>query len=212
MALEMNATLELTLEEASAEPYAQFYDNARFITGMILMPMICVLGLTGNVLTLIVLQQKNMLTSTNVLLKALTVADTFKLLNDALYFIDLVLLQTHPVAGNSMMGHVYPFSHYVFNESVLVTAWLTVCVAVERYINVCHPAKAREICTVERARVVSVIVFISMSVLAIPSALRYQKIVVTDQQKNSSHYEIALSTLGRNTVFMTGHFATSPHS
>ena len=71
---------------------------------------------------------------------------------------------------------MYPISHYIFNEAVLVTAWLTVSVAIERYISVCHPAKAREVCTIERARLVSILVFILLSLLAIPSALRYKKI------------------------------------
>lgn len=185
--------------------YEDFYHTAQFITGLICYPVLCILGLTGNILSLIVLNQKKMLTSTNVILTALAVADLIKLLNDALYFLVLILLRTHPEAGNRMMGYMYPVSHYIFNQAVCITAWLTVSVAVERYISVCHATRAKMICTVERARIVSILVFILMSLLAVPSALRYTKITVYDNTTNTSYYEIAPSALGNNRQFMTAY-------
>ncbi len=183
--------------------YEEFYHTAQFITGLVCYPIIVLVGLTGNLLTLIVLNHKKMNTSTNVLLRALAVADTMKLLNDGLYFLVLVLLRTTPKAGNNMLGYMYPVSHYIFNEAVCVTAWLTVFVAVERYISVCHPTRAKELCTLEKARVVSVVVFICMSLLAVPSALRYTKITLYDNATNDSYFEIVPSEIGRNEEFMT---------
>ena len=119
-------------ENDTGKEYAEFYRRAQFATGLICYPIICLVGLIGNTLTLIVLQHRKMLTSTNVLLSALAVADTIKILNDVLYFLVTVLLRTHPDAGNRMLGYMYPTSHYIFNEAVCVTAWLTVCVAIER--------------------------------------------------------------------------------
>ncbi len=119
-------------ENDTGKDYATFYRTAQFVTGLICYPIICLVGLTGNTLTLIVLQHKKMLTSTNVILSALAVADTIKILNDVLYFLVSVLMRHHPVAGNRMLGYMYPTSHYIFNEAVCVTAWLTVCVAIER--------------------------------------------------------------------------------
>ena len=185
------------------EKYEEFYRTAQLVTGLVCYPILCIIGLTGNVLTLIVLNHRKMQTSTNVFLRALAVADTIKLLNDVLYFANLVLLRTRPVAANRMMGHMYPVSHYIFNEAVCVTAWLTVSVAVERYISVCLPTRAKEICTITHAMVASTVVFISMSLLAVPSALRYKKVSIFDNLTNTSVYDITLSELGRNEQFMT---------
>ena len=187
------------------QEYLHFYESAQFVTGLICYPIICVVGLTGNILTLIVLSHKKMLTSTNVFLSALAVADIIKLLNDLLYFLVSILMRTHPEAGNRMMGYMYPFSHYIFNEAVCVAAWLTVSVAVERYISVCHATTARAVCTVSRARIISTLVFFIMSLLAVPSALRYQRKVVPDPSSNGTMFEIELSPLGRNERFMTGY-------
>ena len=185
------------------DSYADFYNSAQFITGLILYPIICFIGITGNILTLVVLSHRKMLSSTNVYLSALAVADLFKLFNDLLYFIVSILMRTHPTEANHMMGLMYPISHYIFNEAVCVSSWLTVCVGVERYIAVCHPARAKEMCTIPRAQTVSIIFFVLMSVIAVPSGLRYRRKIIVDPITNETHYEVELTELGRTESFMT---------
>ena len=201
--LDENATWFWTNGTVEQEAYKEFYDLAQFITGLICYPIICVIGLTGNVLTLIVLSHRKMLTSTNVFLSALAVADIIKLVNDVLYFLVSILLRTHPIAGNRMLGHMYPFSHYIFNQSVCVSSWLTVSVAVERYISVCHATKAKVMCTIHRARIVSVFVFVVMSLVAFPCALRYTKITEFNPEWNQTEYIIVPTKLGSNENFKT---------
>lgn len=152
-------------ENDTGKEYAAFYRTAQFVTGLICYPIICLVGLTGNTLTLIVLQHKKMVTSTNVILSALALADTIKLLNDVLYFLVTVLLRTHPGAGNRMLGYMYPTSHYIFNEAVCVTAWLTVCVAIERYV--CVPyflyRKPQDLTKVKKRMEISLVRFLGTS-------------------------------------------------
>ena len=188
--------------------YHDFYKTAQVVTGLVCYPILCVVGIVGNVLTLIVLHHRKMQTSTNVFLRALAVADTIKLINDALYVVNMVLMYTNPRAANHMMGHMYPFSHYILNEAVCVSAWLTVSVAVERYICVCHPTRAKELCTIKTAAISSTLVFFSMSLIAVPSALRYKGILTYNNSTNSSEYKIDLTDLGRNKQFMDGYLWT----
>lgn len=61
---------------------------------------------------------------------------SFQLIFDSLYFLVILLLQVHPPWGEGAYAYLYPSAHYFFNMSVCVTAWLTVSVAVERYIMV----------------------------------------------------------------------------
>ena len=185
------------------DAYKVFYEVAQFTTGLIIYPFICLIGITGNTLTLMVLQQPKMVTSTNVFLSALAVADLIKLLNDTLYFIVSILMRTNATAGNQMMGYMYPFSHYIFNESVCVASWLTVCIGIERYIYVCHATRVHQWCTVMRARLISSVFFVVMSLIAIPSALRYEKTTVLDGKSNQTMFEISLTELGQNQPFMS---------
>lgn len=190
---------------SSLEPYEAFYDTAQFITGVVLYPIVITIGLTGNVLTLVVLSHRKMLTSTNVFLTALAVSDILKLMNDTLYFLVSILLRRHPHAGNNMLGYMYPFSHYVFNQVVCVSAWLTVSVAVERYLSVCHATKAKVVCSVQKARIISVIVFVVMSLVAVPSALRYTRHPVVNTDTNQTYFQVVPTDLGKNETFMKGY-------
>ncbi|KAK6181457.1 hypothetical protein SNE40_009302 [Patella caerulea] len=186
----------------STDEYQHFYRTAQYITGMIIYPVLCIIGITGNVLALVILSHKNMATSTNMYLSALAVSDTIKLLNDLLYFIMLVISTDNPSAGQRMMISLYPFAHYIFNMSVCVTAWLTVSVAVERYISVCYPTQAKQLCTIPRARLVCIAVFVIMILLSLPSALRYKPMVSFDSTHNVSCHVIGLTELGANNAFM----------
>ena len=93
-------------------------------------------GLVGNLISIIVLSQKEMRTSTNYYLIALAFADSIKLINDTFYFIVILSLNIDPPTGVALYGMIYPYAHYLFSMSVCVTAWLTVSVAAERYIMV----------------------------------------------------------------------------
>ena len=50
------------------EDYQEFYETAQFVSGLIVYPLLCVVGITGNSLALVVLSHKDMATSTNVYL------------------------------------------------------------------------------------------------------------------------------------------------
>lgn len=181
---------------------AAFYDTAQFITGLIIYPVLCFPGIVGNILSLIVLFHRNMATSTNVYLAALAISDTLKLINDALYFVVIILKRTNEDPEGMVMAYLYPYAHYVFNVAVCVTAWLTVSIAVERYISVCHPTKAVSVCTIPRARNVSITVFVVMIIITIPSWFRYQAKQVFDTQLNITCYIPEPTELGHNQAFM----------
>jgi nociceptin receptor len=194
-----------TLAESVHEEYAEFYRNAKFVTGIVLYPILCTFGITGNVLSLIVLSHKKMASSTNVFLGALSISDLIKLVNDVMYFIVVVIERYDTITGQRAMALLYPSAHYIFNMSVCVTAWLTVSVSVERYISVCHPTYAKTMCTIQRARIVSVCVFIGMSILALPSGLRYENRWSSSNETNQSIVTIELSVIGQHQLFKTAY-------
>ncbi|XP_041372132.1 sex peptide receptor-like [Gigantopelta aegis] len=190
------------LSNSSSDEYEAFYMTARYVTGLIIYPMLCITGITGNVLSGIVLSHRNMATSTNVYLTALTVSDTIKLFNDLMYFINLALSLNHPNVSETMMMTYYPLAHYIFNMSVSVTGWLTVSVAVERYISVCHISRAKQLCTIPRARIVCTTVYITMILLSLPSLFRYKVEIVFDAVNNVSCNKIGPTALALNSSFM----------
>jgi len=97
-------------------PHAEFYEMSRLVTGLVIYPIICVVGLAGNCLALVVFSRPAMVTSYNVLLAVMAANDLVKLLNDLLYFFHVILLVTDRPAANRLFVHVYPASHYIFNQ------------------------------------------------------------------------------------------------
>ena len=168
--------------EGGADPHEAFYVQARYVTGLVIYPVICILGLCGNTLCIVVMSQRQMRSSTNVYLLSLAISDGVKLISDLLYFIVVLLFHVDSPSGNKAYGCLYPYAHYIFNSSQCVSAWLTVSVAFERYIYVCHPTKVKRYCNMARARTVSFAVFLSMSLLAIPYAMRYRTVEVVNNR------------------------------
>lgn len=195
----------MSVEGNSSMDNENFFETAKFVNGEILMPIFCVIGLIGNAITLVVLQQKTMKTSTNVYLCALAVSDTVKLLNDGVYFAVLMLHRTNFAAANRAFGHYYPYAHFLFNMSACISSWLTVSVAVERYILVCHAVRAKTICTRERATITSAIIFFGLTILSIPSVLRYKTVIIHNDTTNQTLYEVELTNLWKNVTFTTAY-------
>ena len=120
------------------------------------------------------------------------------LINDVFYFLCVLLQWTDNDEDNRIITNFYPYAHYIFNMSVCVTAWLTISVACERYIAVCIPTKAKEMCTIARARFVSTFVFLFMVVLSIPYALRYKSVEAHAPGSNDTCYVVQPGILGMN--------------
>lgn len=183
----------------SEDEYEEFYKTSRFICGMILYPAICIPGLIGNGLSLIVLNMKDMKTSTNAFLAALAISDSIKLINDLIYFVVLLLKQTDPNAGQIAFVNIYPYAHFIFNISTCVSSWLTVSVATERFILVCYPIEAKTLCTRLRAIVISCLIYIVMIAVSFPFALRYEKTKRT--VNNQTEWDLEVTDLWSNQDF-----------
>ena len=203
--LTVNVSENFTSMESMAdnsENYKQLYQRAQFATGLICIPILCVIGLTGNMLSIIVLGQKKMQTSTNTYLISMAFSDSIRLLNDVFYFVVILLLHVQPEVGNRAYAYLYPYAHYFFNMSVCITAWLTVVVAAERYLLVCHPTTSRGVCNVYRARIISCSVFVSMSLLTVPLGLRYRTIEVYSNKSSEYVMEVQVTELWQNETFV----------
>ena len=199
-----NVTSTMTSLVNETEAHKDFYQASQLLTGLVMYPIFCVVGLCGNSFAIAVVLQRKM-TSTSVFLIALALADILKVLNDCLYIVVSFLFLTHDFHGNRMWGWFYPFSHYVFNQSLCVSAWLTVAIGIERYLLVCKPAKAKQICNVRRAKFISLLLAVFMSLLALPCAFRYTRVTIIDPESGKQSYDVTLTKLGCSDGFRTAY-------
>ncbi|XP_050442206.1 FMRFamide receptor [Adelges cooleyi] len=146
---------------ADGDEYSLLFE---FITYGILLNVIGVFGILGNVISMIILSRPQMKSSINYLLIGLARCDTVLIITSMLLF---------------GLQSIYPSTTYLFNYyykvypliapvvypiamiSQTVSVYLTLTVTLERFVAVCHPLRARSLCTYGRARayVVVIIVF-----------------------------------------------------
>ncbi|RUS77033.1 hypothetical protein EGW08_015213, partial [Elysia chlorotica] len=119
-------------------------------------PIICLSGICGILVSMVVLTRKSMCTSCNCYLTALAVGD--------LLFLTLLLVRTVVEEMVDCEFHVSSTRVVFFEYSIIfmevfqyLTVGVTVMLAVERYIAICHPMRARSLCTVKRARTIIVL-------------------------------------------------------
>jgi len=129
-----------------------------------LLPIICSFGILGIILTVIVLSHKNMSTSTNSYLISLAMSD--------LCFLVIMPLKCFEGKLGRLEEYYYLviryYSFQIMNIFLMASVWLTVMLAVERYIAICHPLRAMSICTVTRARIIILLIYLFAAILHIP--------------------------------------------
>lgn len=134
-----------------------------FIAYGILLNLIGIFGIFGNIISLIILSRPQMKSSINYLLIGLARCDTALIVTSILLF-GLPSIYT----ATGMMFTYYhrvhpliaPFLYPVAMILQTVSVYLTLMVALERFVAVCHPLRARSLCTCGRARFYMIVVII----------------------------------------------------
>lgn len=141
--------------------------------------VICAFGIAGITLTVIVLSRKHMSNSTNVYLMALAVSDLVYLLIFASKrigdrIIENILLND-PIAEARNIFEIYDiYASHLMQICLLASIWLTVILAIERWIAICQPFLASKFCTVFRSRIYTAIVFLFAFLCRLPSLFEFR--------------------------------------
>ena len=153
-------------------------------------------GIIANILNIIVLTRKHMITPTNYILIALAISDVLTMsfyLVYAIYFYCYAM--PLPDYGHSE-GWIY---FVVINILVVITChnmamWLTVSLAVFRYIFVCHHVVANQLCSLQRAKITIAIVIVATIISCLPQYFLY-KVINIEPATNISGYWVDKSDL-----------------
>ena len=178
---------------------ANFQYYAWGITGNI----IAMLGLIGNVFSVIVLANRRMMSSTSCYLIALGVFDSVVLISLVLFF----ALPTFYLATGKLESyfHAYPYMHpYAYPTALIAqtcSIYITVAFTVERWIAVCRPLRAAKMCTISRARKSILIIMICAIIYNIPRMLEYKTTHQFDPHTNTTQAAYSQTALGADPTF-----------
>ena len=165
---------------ASEEEYCQ---HVLFVMNVVCLGIICGFGFAGNTLSFWILRSLGSDHNGVVfLLRALAMADNLVLMCDAFnsmasYYVEEAgeWVEYFPLA-------VWPLIHITH----MVSVWITVIIAINRYLVVCRPLQAPVVCTEGRVRFQVAVVTVLCVVYNIPHFLEYRPRNVTVQGYNIS--------------------------
>lgn len=126
-------------------------------------PVICVVGLTGNILAVVVLSAgKHRRTTTGLLFLSLAVTDTVVLLSSVLAIWLGFVLEENFIIHSSASCKVHTFVTY---WSLQISAWLLVMITLERIFSVIAPHRVKKIVTRRRVLICLAALIIGLACL-----------------------------------------------
>lgn len=110
------------------------------------LPIIIFVGLKGNIVSIIIFLDKELRhISSSVYILAVLCSDTGMLLNQTLSWFEVFRFTLIHKEG---ICQLFVFSSFVF---AFLSEWYMVCITVENYVTLRHPAQIKRLCTIRRA-------------------------------------------------------------
>ncbi|XP_076458304.1 FMRFamide receptor-like [Babylonia areolata] len=185
----------------------------QFICWGIFLPVVALVGLVGNALTIVVLWRKEMQSTTILYLRALVITDTGILLSAAIVLTPFACANyLHNEALRYFSENIYPVIYTPINYIVMTlqacNVWITVSVSVERYIAICHPFRATRLCTRRKTLIVIASITLVSVLYNIPRMFAtYARECQEGEQSGGSCYYLADTDLGRAYWYKTVYFS-----
>ena len=175
-----------------------------FWTNGILLNLVGLLGILGNILSMIILSRPQMRSSINYLLIGLARCDTVLILTSMLLF---GIPAIHPYTGYLEYYYYYlypiisPIVYPIAMSAQTASVYLTLTVTLERYVAVCHPLRARALCTYGRAKIYVIVIIIFALLYNIP---RFWEVGVqsSDHEELGEIFCIMASDLRANSLYI----------
>ena len=134
-----------------------------------IIPVICILGIAGNILNLVVLANRKLQDSPYVYLRALAVSDLLTL-----------LLKFFNSLSRAFFSHIYGWKVFeaqvyfpVAFASSTTSILLTLALTVERFIYVYYPIRAKSLCEPQIARIMVAVISLFSALWSIPRFFAY---------------------------------------
>ena len=153
--------------------------------GMVITGMIGVVGLIGNSLTFVVFWKGDFKSSTSFLFLSLSLIDSAVLLTAFTFHAVSVDFFTASLPSD-LSVYLSVYTVPLVSTAVMATAWVTVLIAVNRYIIVCLPLRASQWCSFSKVKIQLTVVLFSVILFNIPQIFRNR--VVHYTRNNGTSY------------------------
>ena len=138
--------------------------------------MVCLFGALANTLNIVVLTRMDQrISPTNAILTGLAVADNLVMVEYIPFALHMYILRERPIYERFN----YPWAVYVLVHAHVtqvfhtISIWLTLLLAIWRYLSVAHPIRSRDWCTLDRALLAILLAYVISPIVCIPLYLTF---------------------------------------
>ncbi|XP_074599060.1 G-protein coupled receptor dmsr-1-like [Brevipalpus obovatus] len=171
--------------------FQSFYDPIHGYLGL----CVCLFGIFTNILNIIVLTRKDLISATNSILTGLAVADMLVMM-DYIPFNINNYVQHYDIEAEkfSYAWAVYTLFHQHFSVIFhTISTWLTVSLAIWRYISVKFPTQSRSWCTLSTSRRLILATYLVVPIYCAPMYPSYA--IMDDSCNGGECYKITNSEI-----------------
>lgn len=133
--------------------------QAFFINGFV-SPILIFFTLVTNIFVVLILLRRHMRSPTNAILAAMAISDTFTGVTPLPVFVHFFSLENY----HDFVGYHWCYIYRYLGELIptifhTASIWLTVTLALQRYVYICHTAAARRFCTIQNVIFATFIIY-----------------------------------------------------
>ena len=178
-------------------------DLALFLIYEIIMPIVCFIGFTGNLLSAILLFKTRDKNAFTVYLKALTLSDMVILLSGILRFICKMVRYSLKTADSTKLGAycLLIVGFGIGNFAAQMSSFLITVMSIERFVAVVFPLRLRSFVLEKYARRVVAILFLIQVVLRLPTVIWTEVASRNDCSTNGTISYLEFREWSRDIVF-----------
>ncbi|XP_049867674.1 G-protein coupled receptor dmsr-1-like [Pectinophora gossypiella] len=162
-----------SMEEAAAAAYCdpggpEFQRMYAQVHGYIAL-LVCLLGSAANSVNIAVLSRKEMISSTNSILTGLAVADLLVMIDYIPFALHNYVKISSVINNHSYGWAVFVYFHSIFSQTFhTISIWLTITLAVWRFIAIKFPQKNRTLCNKQNTNIAIAVAYVVCPILCLP--------------------------------------------
>ena len=201
--IELNFKVNISYnDEFIQDSQQQDTKQLMFIFWGILIPIIALVGIIGNTLTILVLWRREMKSTTIYFLRTLVITDMGIIVGGLLGLSIIAITQSNPAMwrfNDVVYPHIFTATNYMVMTLQMINVWVTVAVTVERYIAICLPFRSVRLLKKRNAFIIISIVIVVSLLYNVPRCFAYE--IASGPCEHGTCYSVISSEFGKTSFF-----------
>ncbi|XP_076470823.1 uncharacterized protein LOC143300779 [Babylonia areolata] len=165
-------------EDLADQMDQELFEEVSHVIYGFLVPFVCMFGMVGNVLNLVILTRRKLQKSIGTLEQSANLCLILLAVSDLMFcvfaFPSIFLPDDDVYRSRGVLLTYRLYCAAIINVFIMTSTWLTVAMSLERYLAICHPLRQDLYLTTRRIKIVIALTYILSFIFNIPVLWRYE--------------------------------------